>query len=476
MNTKTITSVGIDVGTTTTQVIFSRLTLVNRAPVSQVPVYEFIDREVIYQSPVVFTPIDFNGVIDNSKVQAFIEEQVRLANLAIDDIETGAIIITGETAKAQNARSSLLELSQKMGDFVVATAGPHLESIIAGRGSGAQQVSESQHSRVMNIDIGGGTANFVVFDCGRVVDTACINIGGRLLQLDESGKVIYLSEAGAGIVKSLFGEQLSPTALTLDHVKRVSQKMADILLGMIKGENSELTAKLLQTAELKQIDNIDTIYVSGGVGNCLFQESIKPVDELAFGDMGPMLARSLLRHTEFEKLPFAQPKQTVRATVIGAGAHSLSLSGATIWLRLESLPIKNIPVIHPTIDWQNDDFDISKEIVVCAERMDISLATDQYAIALDSSMPTKYRAVNMACEGLAEFFRLHGNHNDPALVIAHNDIGKALGMELQPMLQPQPLAVIDEVITHEGDYIDIGKSYFGGEIVPLTVKSLAFPS
>lgn len=476
MNTKLITSVGIDVGTTTTQVIFSRLTLVNRAPASQVPVYEFIDREVIYQSPVIFTPINFDGVIDNNAIQQFIDEQISLAGMTQADIETGAIIITGETAKAQNARSSLLGLSQDLGDFVVATAGPHLESIIAGRGSGAQQVSEINHSRIMNIDIGGGTANYVVFDCGRVVDTACINIGGRLIQLDGNGKVTYLSEAGATLVKDVFGEHISPNALTLDHIKRISHKMADILFGLVKGENTQITARLLQTAELKEVRDIDTIYISGGVGNCLFQERVKPVDDLKFGDMGPMLARSLLKHTEYENLSISQPKQTVRATVIGAGAHSLSLSGSTIWLKVDSLPIKNIPVIHPTIDWSNPDFDVSKEICICAERMDIALATDQYAIALDSSMPTKYRAVLQAVKGLEQFYRLHGNHNDSALIISHNDIGKALGMELQPLLSPQPLAVIDEVITREGDYIDIGKSYFGGEIVPLTVKSLAFPS
>ncbi len=476
MNTKLITSVGIDVGTTTTQVIFSRLTLVNRAPASQVPVYEFIDREVIYQSPVVFTPINFDGVIDNQKIQSFIEQQISQAGITEKDVETGAIIITGETAKAKNARSSLLKLSQNLGDFVVATAGPHLESIIAGRGSGAHQVSESNHSRVMNIDIGGGTANYVVFDCGRVIDTACINIGGRLLQLDDRGKVTYLSEAGAILVKEVFGEQISPNALTLDHIKRISQKMADILFGLIKGENTQITARLLQTAELKEINQIDTVFISGGIGNCLFEERVKPVDDLKFGDMGPILARSILRHTDFDQLPMVQPKQTVRATVIGAGAHSLSLSGSTIWLKLENLPIKNIPVIHPTIDWNNPDFDISKEVCICAERMDIALATDQYAIALDSTMPTKYHAVVQAVKGLEQFYRLHGNHNDSALIISHNDIGKALGMELQPLLSPQPLAVIDEVITREGDYIDIGKSYFGGEIVPLTVKSLAFPS
>lgn len=62
------------------------------------------------------------------------------------------------------------------------------------------------------------------------------------------------------------------------------------------------------------------------------------------------------------------------------------------------------------------------------------------------------------------------------LVVAGQDFGKALGMLLRPQLQQLPLAVIDEVIVRAGDYIDIGTPLFGGSVVPVTVKSLAFPS
>lgn len=474
MERKIIHSVGIDIGTTTTQIIFSNLTVVNRAPASQVPTYEFIDREITYQSPIEFTPINHQGSIDAVALRQFIDKQIALAGFS--ELETGAIIITGETAKAHNAREAIMDLSQQLGDFVVATAGPHLESIIAGRGSGAQEYSESQHAKVLNIDIGGGTSNYVIFDCGRVLDTACLNIGGRLVELNPQGEVSYVHKPGVAIIKDLFGENLHPRQLTHDHVTRIAARMADLILELITGKISKLAAHLLQTPELKEIANIDAIFLSGGVGECFYLQKTETIDPNQFGDIGPMLAKALLRHQQLAQFTVRKPGQTLRATVIGAGAYSLTLSGSTIWLNSDEFPLKNIPVVHPAVDWAQATPAICDEVIIAAERMDLALGCDRYAISFDASMPITYKAVQHLAAELARFYREHGNHNATALVILRNDIGKALGMELQPQLKGQALSVIDEVATHEGDYIDIGNSYFGGEIVPLTVKSLAFPS
>ncbi|MGF1760060.1 ethanolamine ammonia-lyase reactivating factor EutA [Photobacterium sagamiensis] len=476
MDRKTVHSVGIDIGTTTTQVIFSNLTVVNRAPASQVPVYEFVDREISYQSPVSFTPIDHNGTIDAAGLRQFIDQQIELAGFSSQGVETGAIIITGETAKAHNAREAIMDLSHQLGDFVVATAGPNLESVIAGRGSGAQEYSQKNHLKVMNIDIGGGTSNYVIFDCGRVVDTACLNIGGRLIELNPQGGISYVHKPAVAVIQELFGEALHPRQITADHINRIVTRMADLIVELIDGKMTKLAAYLLQTPELKAIADIDAIFLSGGVGECFYQQQQQPLELTQFGDLGPLLARALLRHKELAHRTVKKPNQTLRATVIGAGAYSLTLSGSTIWLNCDELPLKNIPVVHPAIDWQQPRPAICDEIVIAAERMDLALGCDRYAISLDATMPIRYQAVQHAAQELAQFYRDHGNHHTTALVIVHNDIGKALGMELQPLLTPQALSVIDEVATCEGDYIDIGKSYFGGEIVPLTVKSLAFPS
>ncbi|HCN3551563.1 TPA: ethanolamine ammonia-lyase reactivating factor EutA, partial [Escherichia coli] len=147
MNTRQLLSVGIDIGTTTTQVIFSHLELVNRAAVSQVPRYEFIKREISWQSPVFFTPVDKQGGLKEAELKSLIFEQYQAAGIAPESVDSGAIIITGESAKTRNARPAVMTLSQSLGDFVVASAGPHLESVIAGHGAGAQTLSEQRLCR-----------------------------------------------------------------------------------------------------------------------------------------------------------------------------------------------------------------------------------------------------------------------------------------------------------------------------------------
>ena len=475
MHSKTIHSVGIDIGTTTTQVIFSRLTLVNRAPASQVAHYEFVERELIYESPVAFTPIDTGGIIDPEQVRAFILEQFERAGLALDDIETGAIIITGETSKAHNAREAVLQLAEQLGDFVVATAGPHLESVIAGRGSGAAEVASREHSRVMNIDIGGGTSNYVVFNGDRVRDTACLNVGGRLIETDPGGVVTRIHPPARKLIQSLFGADLKPDQLSTDHLQRVAHCMADMLVSCMRGQPSELACHLLMTPALAPTA-VDRVYLSGGVGACYYQLQSDPMADYPYGDIGVLLARALLQHQGLSAMPVLPPRQTLRATVIGAGSYSVSLSGSTIWLSTDALPIKNVPVLHPYIDWQQEDPAIEAAVSEAALHMDIDLDRDQYAIALDSSMPSRYRAVQQAATSLAKIYRDHDNPEREALVVVHQDLGKVLGMEMQPLLPSRSLAVIDEVRTRDGDYIDIGQAYFGGAIVPLTVKSLAFPS
>ena len=208
MNTRQLLSVGIDIGTTTTQVIFSRLELVNRAAVSQVPRYEFIKREISWQSPVFFTPVDKQGELKEAELEALILAQYRAAGIAPQAVDSGAIIITGESAKTRNARPAVMALSQSLGDFVVASAGPHLESVIAGHGAGAQTLSRQRMCRVLNIDIGGGTSNYALFDAGNVSATACLNVGGHLVETDTAGCVTRVHEPARLVCAELFAESL----------------------------------------------------------------------------------------------------------------------------------------------------------------------------------------------------------------------------------------------------------------------------
>ncbi|MBL1273854.1 MAG: ethanolamine ammonia-lyase reactivating factor EutA [Oceanospirillales bacterium] len=477
MNRKAVHSVGIDIGTTTTQVIFSRLTMVNRAPVTQVPRYEFVEREIFFQSPVSATPLQEDGTVNVPMLQRFIDEQFAAAGIALSDIETGAIIITGETSKVKNAKDTVMGLAERLGDFVVATAGPNLESVIAGRGSGAGDYSKRNHARVLNIDIGGGTSNYVVFNSGRVEDTACLNIGGNLVKTDPSGAVTKIREPARLVLESLFGEALPESRLSADKLKKVVDCMAQLVVDVILGNHSELAQKLMMTPYLKEVGEFDAVFISGGVGTSYYRLKTDDLDPFKWNDVGVMLGGALLRHPTLAAMNVKEPAQTQQATVIGAGAYSMSLSGSSIWMNVDSLPIRNIPVVEPQIDWEGGEQPpVCQQIVEAAERMDLRLREDNYAIALGRDMPMSYQAVSHTAKEIADYYQEYGNRQSPAIIVTENDLGKVLGMELQPRIDPQKLLVIDEVRAVTGDYIDIGESFFGGEVVPLTIKSLAFPA
>ncbi len=467
VNTRQLLSVGIDIGTTTTQVIFSHLELVNRAAVSQVPRYEFIKREISWQSPVFFTPVDKQGGLKEAELKTLILEQYQAAGIAPESVDSGAIIITGESAKTRNARPAVMTLSQSLGDFVVASAGPHLESVIAGHGAGAQTLSEQRLCRVLNIDIGGGTANYALFDAGKISGTACLNVGGRLLETDSQGRVVYAHKPGQMIVDECFGAGTDARSLTGAQLVQVTRRMAELIVEVIDGTLSPLAQALMQTGLLPAGVTPEIITLSGGVGECYRHQ---PADPFCFADIGPLLATALHDHPRLREMNVQFPAQTVRATVIGAGAHTLSLSGSTIWLEGVQLPLRNLPVAIPI-----DETDLVSAWQQALIQLDLCPKTDAYVLALPASLPVRYAAVLTVINALVDFVARFPNPH-PLLVVAGQDFGKALGMLLRPQLQQLPLAVIDEVIVRAGDYIDIGTPLFGGSVVPVTVKSLAFPS
>ena len=473
MNTRRLFSVGIDVGTTTTQVIFSALEVTNRAPVNQVPRYEFSKREILYESPVIFTPFTPDRNVDVAQLLSFIDAQYASARLTRKQIESGAIIITGETSKTRNARDAVMKISGELGDFVVATAGPHLESVISGRGSGAAEYSRANAQRVLNIDIGGGTSNYAVFAGGRVIDSACLNVGGHLIETDANGQVTRVHQPARLICDELFGRTHDPMQLTRAQLDQIAVRMAELIVEVMRNTPSALAKALLMTPALRETNALDAVFISGGVGACLYQPG-DIATPFVYRDIGPLLANALKPALSQGTPKLLEPMQTVRATVIGAGAHTLSLSGSTIWVNASNLPIKNLPVAHPSLDVVAG---LGFAWGTAVRQLDLDPASDAYALALPASIEPLYRNIVATTAELVTFCQQSAPTNaHPLIVICPQDLGKALGMELQPHMMTRQMAIIDEVQTREGDYLDIGKPIFDGNLLPITVKSLAFPT
>ena len=191
-------SVGLDVGTTSTQLVVSELKVENRASGFAVPEMEIAERKIRYRSPVYFTPILEEKLVDGDGIRRIVEEEYRKAGISREKVDTGAIIITGETSRKENAARVMESLAELAGDFVVATAGPDLECVLAAKGAGAVEYSQKTGKTVLHMDIGGGTSNLALIRDGKIQQTGCLNVGGRLVKFSEDGAVTYCSPVLAG--------------------------------------------------------------------------------------------------------------------------------------------------------------------------------------------------------------------------------------------------------------------------------------
>ncbi len=481
-------SVGIDVGTTTTQVVFSRLTLGGKSAGGSIPLVKsspnlpgitgIVDKKVIYQSELHFTPLKGPDVIDAPALEQIVLREYQRAGTSPQQVETGAVIITGETAKKRNADVILAALSNLAGDFVVAVAGPHLESMISGKGSGADIFSREHFTTATNVDIGGGSANSAMFRQGKMVAAAAMNYGGRILEIDPAdGKIRHIA-APARIMGDHLGIDLSlDQRPSLAQLHSLADCMAELTVELIEGQCSPLARQLMLTKPSPESGQNTTVFFSGGIGHYVYEpipiSSLE--DVIVHGDMGPLLAESIRLHPVLKKYDLRKPPETLRATVMGASSQTVTLSGSTIWAEEEILPIRNVPVIHP--QWpavppdRRQVFEAAHDAVT---RWDVGPTNTRFAIALELTWNLDYPSLTELGHGLNQFAEAHLSTDQPLILIIEHDYARALGQTLKSLAPARPLLVIDQVGLMEGDYIDIGRPMMDGRVVPLSVKTLIF--
>jgi ethanolamine utilization protein EutA len=469
-------SVGVDVGTTTTQIVFSRLNLQDVSRPGQIPRIHITDRKVVYQSPIVFTPlIDFE-TIDADRLKEIVRREYSTAGVDPSQVETGAVIITGETAKKKNADEILRVLSGLAGGFVVSVAGPNVESLIAGKGAGAADYSQKNYATVTNVDIGGGSANSATFRGGNLIGAAAMNYGGRILEIENfTGRVRHIADPARRILDDIGLHLNIGDSPSLEDLRRFTDRMADMTVELIEGTSSSLAQKIYLTPPVGVSGRDSVLMFSGGIGHYYYNPiPIHSVsDATRHDDVGPLLAESLRRHAVLNTYTIVQPTETVRATVLGASTQTVTLSGSTIWAEREILPLKNVPVIRPALPVSLEPSAVSRSVSEAASRWDVNLATDPFAIALELDRSLDYQLLTQLAGGLNNFAdTMPGNR--PLVVIIERDYAQALGQTVKGLAPSRALLVIDQVGLSEGDYIDIGTPLMDGRVVPLSVKTLIF--
>ncbi|MBQ2382603.1 MAG: ethanolamine ammonia-lyase reactivating factor EutA [Oscillospiraceae bacterium] len=455
-----LTSVGLDVGTTTTSLIVSRLTVQDQASAFAVPDLQIRERKILYESPVHFTPLIRDELIDGMVLRQIVETEYRNAGIRREDVDTGAVIITGETSRKENARSVAEALSDIAGDFVVATAGPDLESVLAAQGSGAVDWSQQTGQAVLHMDIGGGTSNLAWIREGEIVATSCLDVGGRLLKFDPTGCVTYVSPVLEGLTDLRPGDR--PARSQLEDLTALLTSVLEMAAGLRPATallQKLTTATTLSPPSCQRSDvaiprndrTAPLISFSGGVAECIRQD----LPPMAFGDMGPLLGKAIRHSRLYENARLGD--RTIRATVIGAGCHSAQLSGSTVFHRGISFPLKGLPTLP-----------LDPETDLTAQIREGLAAHDATPVLALPGWPGGYRQIAALADLLAASVP-----SGPVLVTTEQDMAKALGQALALRLPPdRPILCLDRLQLTPHSYLDVAAPI--GPALPVIIKTLIF--
>ncbi len=471
-----LVSVGIDIGSSGTQVIFSRVNL-RRLGEDMSSRYFVTSRETLFESPVALTPYLNEQRIDESALGDIIDGAYRAAGLTPDDIDTGAVILTGEALRRENAEAIAGILAEKGGDFVCATAGHHMEAMLAAYGSGAAGVSSATGGRVLNIDIGGGTTKLGVIEAGRVVATAAFHVGGRLLVVDDAGTIIRLDPAGAHLAHEAGYHWHLGDTISRRGMEFVAEWMADAIIRAVRDvEPHPEVRRLFLTDLLGDIGQIDGVMFSGGVAEYVYAR-----EDRDFGDMGRLLGLALRRKLDAGALPWTLlPAQAcIRATALGASEYSIQLSGNTIYISNAGvlLPRKNLQVLSPSFQFEDviDPDAFAAAVARHFTAFDLVEGDSDVALALHWQGLPEYSRVAALARGLIKSLLRTIAAGRPLYVILDGDLARTLGGVLREDFGlTNEILVIDGIVLWDFDYIDLGRIRLPSGTVPVTVKSLVF--
>ena len=473
-----ILSVGIDVGTSTTQVVFSKLQMDNAGGYFSVPRVAIVDKEVVYKSEVYMTPLKTDVLIDTDALRDIVAAEFRKAGYRPEDTDSGAVIITGESARKENSDAVLKSLSYFAGDFVVSAAGPDMESLIAGKGSGAWQYSMDHHCRVANLDIGGGTTNVVLFEDGETLARGCLDIGGRLICMNPQGIITKVSPAAAVMAQAAgvsvsVGDRCDELKLTA-----VTRQMAAALNAYLGVGTKDIDAILRQiktpgSSDFPVPEKVQAVFFSGGVADLIYHES---ADTWAYGDIGVLLGRAIRESRLFTDFQKMEPGETIRATVVGAGTYTTTISGSTITYSDDIFPLKNIPVIKLDEELQEACFAGETEPVIRRIQWVLGQNDEEHFIlAMPGKRNPGYTEMKRAAASIRQIMDRVQPPGEPILLVIESDIAKAMGQMIrqQPDLKRQVVA-IDSIHVEDGEYVDMGKPMMNGMVIPVVVKTLIF--
>ena len=460
-----LTSVGIDIGSSTSHLMFSELRIGYPSLHQRKPVV--LERNVIARSRILLTPFTGDWNIEAGPLKELVDGTFKEAGLTREGIDTGAVIITGEAARRDNAAKIAELFADEAGRFVCATAGPTLETIMAAYGSGAVLRSHEQGLSLVSVDLGGGTTKISVIEDGRIKSTAAVNIGARLVAYDESGVVTRLENAGKRFLEDL-GCKLDIGAKIDDTLRaRMAARMAKALFEVLCGGSPPWKGFFI-TPGLSERPIVDGVLFSGGVSEYIYGR-----EKNGFGDLGPYLGCEIRAEAERRGFAVVEAGEGIRATVIGASQYTVQLSGETIHVpEAAKLPVRNLRVFVVRVDWEAP---VAERAAGAIERAlasrDPEVCGSPFVLAFSSPPFLGYGAAQELGKGIDRALGELGPEDRPEVLIFEQNVGRVVGGILSAKWS---LPCIDEISVSELDFIDVGEVVPEEGFVPVVVKSLAF--
>jgi len=467
-----LTSVGVDIGSSTTHLVFSRLELKQEQTR-----YVVVKRTILNESEILLTPYIDDTRIDVEALEEFINRQYKRAQLKREDVDTGALILTGVAVRRRNARAIAELFAEEAGKFVAVSAGDGLEATMAAHGSGAVAHSAKTGGVVLNVDIGGGTSKFAICNNGKVQEVTAIDVGARLVAFDQNGVVVRIEEAGhkhgsAAGIKLELGQKMA-----LDDRCAMVSEMTDKLFELLGPASvADEIRSLMRLPPLSYRGEIDAIMFSGGVSEFIYRR-----EKTSFGDLGPLLADEINRRLQELGVLIIEPTARIRATVIGASQYTIQVSGNTIFITPEdAVPVRNVPVVAPEFKLDADEFNqdnIRDATLNALRRLDLLKARQPVAVAFHWQGSATFGRLQSFCSGIVDGLKDILDKGHPLTLVNDGDIGGIVGLHFQEELKiPNPIISIDGIALNEFDYIDIGALIQSSGSVPVVIKSLVFPS
>jgi ethanolamine utilization protein EutA len=498
-----LVSVGIDIGSSGTQVIFSRIYM-QRMSEDLSSRYFVVRRETLHQSPVALTPYQSEERIDEAVVGEIIDNAYTAAGIHPDNIDTGAVILTGEALRRENAKAIADVIAEMGGEFVCATAGHHMESLLAAYGSGAAKASHTLQAPVLNVDIGGGTTKLALVENGRVVHTAAIHIGGRLAVFREpqepgtdpgfpSGgtdvpargkpgsvpgfRVSRLDPAGKQLARNAGVEWTLGGAVTLGQVDRVAEwKAAALVAALTQRQPPPEVQALWLTDPLEPVEGIAGVMFSGGVAEYVYGRESRDFD-----DLGRRLGEALRRRIDAGALPYPMlpAGECIRATAIGASEYSVQLSGNTVYISnpAQLLPRKNLQVLQPDVSLGDtiEPARVTQAIRRHFEAFDLVEGEADVALAFRWQGTPSFARLSALAQGIVEGLPMTTLNARPIYLVLDGDVAHSIGALLKEEWGvASEVLVIDGVSLWDFDYVDLGRVRMPSHTVPVTIKSLVF--